>query len=186
MTRSCPTGRRAVADRGVLDHDGQGMPNYGEYYGSEYENRLTIAGHSGTEMGYTVSPPTVHDQSFRRRMFAVVTPDATIVVGVDGDHPGADERTRVLYDRGKSSLRFASRLFDDLSAVLLPSAPTGVLRHVRFPSGPFGLGRVTASHTALKGRRPGSPPSLQTGPGSCPRSPACRADDETLRARPSR
>ncbi|MFJ9614868.1 hypothetical protein [Streptomyces noursei] len=100
MTRSCPTVGGRWLTAGVLDHDGQGMPNFGEYYGSEYENRLTIAGHSGTEMGYTVSPPAVHDQSFRRRMFAVVTPDATIVVGVDGDHPVADERTRALYDRG--------------------------------------------------------------------------------------
>ncbi|GGX22131.1 hypothetical protein [Streptomyces noursei] len=78
-------------------------------------------------------------------MFALVTPDATIVVGVGGDNPDADERTRARYDRVKSSLRFASRPFDDLSAVLLPSAPTGVLRQVRLPSRPFGLSRITAA-----------------------------------------
>ncbi|SHL78913.1 lipoprotein [Streptomyces yunnanensis] len=94
--------------KALLDYDGQGMSNYGEYYGSEYEHRLTIAGHPAAEMGYTVSPPTAHDESFRRRMLAVATPDATIVVGVGGDNPGADERTRALYDRVKSSLRFAS------------------------------------------------------------------------------
>ncbi|WEB39666.1 lipoprotein [Streptomyces yunnanensis] len=94
--------------KALLDYDGQGMSNYGEYYHDEYENRLTIAGHPAAQMGYTVKPPDSNVPTFRRRMFAVVTPDATIVVRVGGDNPGADERTRALYDRVKSSLRFAS------------------------------------------------------------------------------
>ncbi|MFB6570321.1 lipoprotein [Streptomyces noursei] len=98
---------RASADplKALLDHDGYGMNNYGEYYRGRYENRLTVAGHSAAEMGYTVDPPTVDDKSLYRRMLSVSTPDATIVLGVRTSNPGADERTRKLLDRVKSSLR---------------------------------------------------------------------------------
>ncbi|MEW1677675.1 lipoprotein [Streptomyces noursei] len=100
---------RASADplKALLDHDGYGMSNYGEYYRGQYENRLTVAGHSAAEMGYTVTPPTVDDKSFHRRMLSVRTPDATIVLGVRTDNPGADDRTRKALDRVKSSLRMA-------------------------------------------------------------------------------
>ncbi|WP_275466199.1 lipoprotein [Streptomyces noursei] len=100
---------RASADplKALLDHDGYGMNNYGEYYRGRYENRLTVAGHSAAEMGYTVTPPTADDESFHRRMLSVSTPDATIVLGVGADNPGADDRTRKALDRVKSSLRMA-------------------------------------------------------------------------------
>ncbi|MFJ5680925.1 lipoprotein [Streptomyces sp. NPDC093097] len=103
------TGKKAADPlKALLDYDGQGMNNYGEYYHDEYENRLTIAGHPAAEMGYTVQPPDPNVSTFRRRMFAVVTPDTTIVVGVGSDNPGADERTQKVYDQVKSSIRLAS------------------------------------------------------------------------------
>ncbi|MEV0374662.1 lipoprotein [Streptomyces sp. NPDC050636] len=103
------TGKKATDPlKALLDDDGQGMSNYGEYYHDQYENRLTIAGHPAAEMGYTVQPPDSNVPTFRRRKFAVVTPDATIVLRVVSDNPGADERTQKVYDQVKSSIRLAS------------------------------------------------------------------------------
>ncbi|MCE4947734.1 lipoprotein [Streptomyces albulus] len=98
---------KASADpsKALLDYDGYGMSNYGEYYHDRHENRLTIAGHPAAEMRYTVDPPTAEDQSFQRRTLAVVMPDATILLRMGARNPGADERNRKVYDRVKSSLR---------------------------------------------------------------------------------
>ncbi|MFJ5678443.1 lipoprotein [Streptomyces sp. NPDC093097] len=98
---------KASADpsKALLDYDGYGMSNYGEYYHDQYESRLTIAGYPAAEMSYTVNPPTAEDQSFQRRSLAVITPDATILLGMGARNPGADERNRKVYDRVKSSLR---------------------------------------------------------------------------------
>ncbi|WP_257981082.1 lipoprotein [Streptomyces sp. CB02959] len=101
---------RTSADplKALFDYDGQGMSNYGEYYHDQYTSRLTIAGHPSAEMGYTVQPPAPNVPTFRRRTIAVVTSDATILLGVGANNPGADERTRKVFDRVKSSLRITS------------------------------------------------------------------------------
>ncbi|MFE7316377.1 lipoprotein [Streptomyces sp. NPDC057555] len=86
---------------------GYGMSNYGEYERDSHESLLTLARHRAAEMDYEGTPPD-HYASFRTRLLSVTGSDATIVLGVGADNPGADERTRRIYDQVKSTIRFAS------------------------------------------------------------------------------